>query len=98
MSKTIEDLRDHLFAVIQGVRDGAVSIEQARTIGDLSQVIVNTAKVEVDFLRTTDRTDSPFLGANVSRSSQSHQTLTTPPPQVLPNGILGIRRHVLKDE
>ena len=55
MSKTIEDLRDHLFAVITGVRDGTVSIEQAKTIGELSQVVVNTAKVEVDFVRATER-------------------------------------------
>jgi hypothetical protein len=30
--KTIEDLRDHLFAAIQGVRDGTLSLERAQTV------------------------------------------------------------------
>ena len=60
-TKTIEDLREHLFLTIQGVRDGSVSIDQAKTISELSQVIVNTAKVEVDFVRATERRESQFL-------------------------------------
>jgi len=92
MSKTIADLREHLFAAIQGVRDGTVTIEQAQTISDLSQVIVNTAKVEVDFVRATQRQSSPFLGAP---DAQPPQGLTLAAPG---NGIVGIRRHLLKDE
>ena len=86
--KTIDDLRDHLFAAIQGVRDGSVSIEQARTISELSQVVVNTAKVGVDFVRATDRRESVFLSA-------PNQVVE---PQKLPNGIVSIRRHVLGDD
>lgn len=87
MSKSIADLREYLFAAIQGVRDGSVSIEQAKTISDLSQVIVNTAKVEVDFIRATERRSSAFLGGDDS-------TL----PAELPNGITGVRRHLLRDD
>lgn len=83
MSKTIEDLREHLFAAIQGVRDGSISIDQAKTISELSQVVVNTAKVEVDFVRATERRESKFLGAEAP---------------ALPQGILGVRRHLLKDD
>ena len=86
-SKTIEDLREHLFAAIAGVKDGSVSIEQAKTIGDLSQVVVNTAKVEVDFIRTTERRESQFLGANGHGANGA----------ALPNGIVGGRRHLLGD-
>lgn len=88
MSKTIDDLREHLFAAIQGVRDGTVSIEQAKTISDLSQVIVNTAKVEVDFVRATERRESRFLAA----PEMTPQANGAAPP----NGIVGIRRHILK--
>jgi hypothetical protein len=95
-SKTIDDLRDHLFAVIQGVRDGKVTVEQARTIGGLSQVIVNTAKVEVEFLRTTERTDSPFLGATAAQTSQLSQPATTADGKPLPNGIASVTRHLLR--
>lgn len=89
MSKTIDDLREHLFAAIAGVRDGTLSIEQAKTISELSQVVVNTAKVEVDFVRATERRESRFLAAPVESDNQ---------PKPLPNGITAIRRHVLKDE
>jgi hypothetical protein len=92
MSKTIEDLREHLFATIQGVRDGSVSVEQAKTVSELSQVIVNTAKVEVDFVRATERRDSRFLGI------VDAQPAAALPGRRLENGIAGIRRHVLGDE
>ena len=87
MSKTIEDLRDHLFAAMAGIKDGSVTIEQAKTIGDIAQVVVNSAKVEVDFARVTDRHDSAFLAVTSDIA-----------PRTLPNGILGVRRHLLKDD
>ena len=94
-AKTIEDLREHLFSTIAGVKAGTVTIEQAKTIGDLCQVVVNTAKVEVDFVRATDRRESQFLvGATAAATAQ---TVTTPTTG-LPNGILGIRRHVCADD
>jgi len=86
MSKSITDLREHLFAAIQGVRDGSVSIEQAKTISDLSQVIVNTAKVEVDFMRATERRSSAFLGDDEDSE-----------PSALPNGIVRVVQHRIRD-
>lgn len=89
--KTIQDLRTHLFDAIQGVRDKTLTIEQAKTISDLSQVIVNTAKVEVDFVRATERRESQFLG-------NAEQVASVDKLAALPNGIVGIRRHVCKDD
>lgn len=58
----IEDLRNHLFETIELLKDGLkdekdtealkMTIEKAQAIRDLGQVIVNSAKVEVDFLKT----------------------------------------------
>lgn len=99
MSKTIQDLREHLFAAIQGVRDGSVSIEQAKTISDLSQVIVNTAKVEVDFVRATERRDSLFLLGSTAQGGPTINTTTRQATSgALPNGINSITRHVLADD
>lgn len=69
MSHTIDDLRARLFDAIDGVKAGTVSIEQAKTISDLSQVIVNTAKVEVDYLRATDGGESSFISSAVGQSN-----------------------------
>jgi len=54
MKNKIEDLRNHLFLALEKLHDGDMSVEQARAIGDVAQVIINSAKVEVDFLRATD--------------------------------------------
>lgn len=91
MSKTIEDLREHLFAAIQGVRDGSVSVEQAKTISDLSQVIVNTAKVEVDYLRANSGGESRFINTAIGADN-----VPSALPSALPNGITGIVRHRLE--
>lgn len=51
MSNTIADLRKHLFDAIAAVKDGKMDTEQAKTISELSQVVINSAKVEVDFMK-----------------------------------------------
>lgn len=49
----IEDLRTHLFDALKGLKDKSMDIERARAIADVGRVLVDSAKVEVDFLRTT---------------------------------------------
>jgi len=53
MSKTIADLRQHLFETIEALKDQAnpMDIDRAKTISDVAQTIINSAKVEVDFMR-----------------------------------------------
>lgn len=82
-SKTTSDLRERLFAAIDAVRDGSISIDQARMVSDLAQVIVNTAKVEVDYLRATGGGESAFIDTAVGGEH-------------VPSGITGIVRHRLK--
>lgn len=75
--KNIDDLRDLLFATIEGVKSGTLDIEKAKIIGDLSQVMVNTAKVEVEFAKATGQKGSGFPEK----------------AEELPPGITGIRQH-----
>lgn len=53
MSNTIADLRKHLFDTIAALKDTdkPMEIERAKTIADVAQTIINSAKVEVDFMR-----------------------------------------------
>lgn len=92
MSHTIEDLRRRLFDTIDGVKAGTTSIDQAKTIADLSQVIVNTAKVEVDYLRATDDGKSQFLSATADTSNPPLGGGDTD-TKVLASGVLSITRH-----
>ena len=56
MKNKIEDLRNHLFETLEGLKDveKPMDLERAKTIAEVAQVIVNSAKVECDFLKITD--------------------------------------------
>lgn len=79
---TIVDLRQRLFATIDAVKDGKLEVERARVVGQLAQVIVHSARVEVDFHKSSGSGKSAFL---------------EPPsdPAPLPPGIVGVRQHRL---
>lgn len=53
MKNKIEDLRNHLFLALEKLHDGDIEIERAKAIADVAQTLINSAKVEVDYLRVT---------------------------------------------
>lgn len=57
MKNKIEDLRNHLFATIEGLldEDKPMDLDRAKAVADVAQVIVNSAKIEVDFIKVTGR-------------------------------------------
>lgn len=60
--KNVNDLREKLFETLDGLQKGTIDIEKARAVADVAQVIVNTAKVEVDYLRAKDKMDGLYIG------------------------------------
>lgn len=81
MSNTIESLRSTLFDTLQDVKSGKMEIERAKAICEISQTIVNTAKVEIDYAHKTGaKVASQFIEA-------PRQQLTGMPPAV--PGIAG---------
>ena len=56
MKNKLEDLRNHLFTALEGLSDveKPMPIERALAIAEVAQVVINSAKVEVDFLRLHD--------------------------------------------
>lgn len=81
MSKNISDLRDGLFDAMQMLKDGKLTVDQAKAISDMGQVIINSAKVEVDYIKANNGGETPFLEA-VGNSN-------------LPPGVVGVTRHRL---
>lgn len=63
MKNKIEDLRDHLFETLEGLRDkeSPLDIERAEAIARVAQVIVDTAKTENDFIKLTGNRGSGFI-------------------------------------
>lgn len=53
MKNNIDDLRDHLFETIERLKDKdePMELERAKTIAEVSQTIINSAKVEVDLIK-----------------------------------------------
>lgn len=52
----ISDLRDRLFETLDALKnkEDPMPLERAKAIADIGQVIVNSVKVEVDFLKLMD--------------------------------------------
>lgn len=61
--KTIEDLRGALFETLEALRskDKPMEIERAKAISDVAQVIINSAKVEVEHLRVAGGKGTGFI-------------------------------------
>jgi hypothetical protein len=51
----IDDLRNHLFATLEALQDEEkpMDIARAKAVADVARVIVDSAKVEVDFVKAT---------------------------------------------
>ena len=66
MKNKIENLRDHLFATIEALRDPdkPMEIDRARAISEVANSIIESAKVEVRYLDIIGgRNSSAFLDA-----------------------------------
>ncbi|MDN5849110.1 MAG: hypothetical protein L0H63_05650 [Nitrococcus sp.] len=65
MKNGIIDLRNHLFVTLEALHDSErpMEIERAKAIAEVAQTIINSAKVEVDFLRASGADiDTGFIG------------------------------------
>ncbi len=64
MQNKIEDLRNHLFATLEGLRDkeNPLDIERAKVISNVANSIIESAKVEVKYLDLIGGKSSGFIG------------------------------------
>ncbi len=83
MSHDISELRRHLFATLAGVKDGSIDLDKARAVNELGKTLVDTAKVEVDYLRAVGGGESTFLDTAIGNEN-------------LPEGITGRTVHRLR--
>jgi hypothetical protein len=56
MNNKMTDLRNHLFATLEALqdKDAPMDLDRARAIAEVGQVLVDSAKVEVMFLKVMD--------------------------------------------
>lgn len=79
MSKNINDLRDSMFETLQLLKDKKITVEEAKAMSEIGQTIINSAKVEIDFVKATGSTGSGFIIPDATPA--------------LPDGVVGITRH-----
>lgn len=65
MKNKIEDLRNHLFATLEDLRDKdkPMDIARAKAIANVAAAIVNSAKVENEYMKLTGGKGSGFIPA-----------------------------------
>lgn len=63
MKNKIDDLRNHLFATIEALSDPdkPMDLDRAKAIADVAQVIINSAKVEVDYINKVGGIGTNFI-------------------------------------
>lgn len=83
MKNTLEDLRNHLFAALEGLSPDAekpLEVEKAKAIADVAGRIIDSAKVEVQFLEITgEETGSTFFPMSPgTRAERARRALQAP--------------------
>ena len=56
MKNKIEDLRNHLFATIEGLldKDEPLDVDKAKAVAQVASVIIESGKLEVKYLETIE--------------------------------------------
>ena len=63
----IQDLRNHLFETLEMLKEGDMDVVTASAIADVSRAIIDTAKVEIQYLKAIESNQkSMFLEQNTS--------------------------------
>jgi hypothetical protein len=86
MSHTINDLREHLFATLEGLRDkeNPLDIDRAKAVAEVAQTIINSAKVEVEHMKISGEVDGTgFIVAALPAPA-------SPPSQAAPGAGLTV--------
>lgn len=80
MSQNINDLRSAMFDTLQALKAGTISVEQARAASEIGKVLIDSARVENEYLKISGGSESDFI---------------EPGHPSLPSGVTGITRHRL---
>ncbi len=89
MAKTLEDLREHLFAALEGLRDKdkPMELDRAKAISDIAQTVINSAKAEVDYIRAVGREDLRLPVFTAAAEAPKSDPAAPPQPRVVTHRI-----------
>lgn len=86
----ITALRKHLFETLAALKDkdNPMDIERARAVSEIGQVIINSAKAEVDFIKVAGGKGTGFVPETETPPALPKGT-TSPMPGVLVHKLEG---------
>jgi hypothetical protein len=107
MSTNVEAMRKHLMDTLADLRnrETPMEVDRARAIAQVASALIDSARVEVEFLKVTGVDANPQTGFFAPRlpggSWDPQQTGVTPPTtpttvKQLPKGVLGVTKHVAR--
>lgn len=94
---SLTDLRVHLMATLSDLRnrENPMDLDRARTVAKVAETLIDSARVEVEFLKVTGQESSPFLATPATAPQIGHST-----PSGYTQGMIeradGITRHTLR--
>lgn len=86
--KTMDDLRSVIFDTIDDVRKGKLDAATAKAISELSQNVINSAKAEADYARTTGQ----VVRSGLISTEQAAPTLAATAADALPAATTSVTR------
>jgi hypothetical protein len=91
MSTNIEQVREHLLGTLADLRcrEHPMEVDRARAIAQVAGVLVETARVEVEFLKVTDGESSGFLD---TKSAAPQLPAPAPTGELLPGVTTRVHR------
>lgn len=98
MSTHISDLREHLMQTLESLRNRSNPMEpdRARAIATVAGVLVDTARVEVEYIRATDQDTSNFIDSLKTPKAQA--AIKNAPTGNVDRSTPGVTRHTMGDE
>lgn len=98
MTVHINDLRAHLMETLASLRNRQNPMEpdRARAIATVAGVLVDTARVEVDYLRATGQDTSNFI--DPLKAPEAVAAITNAPSGTVDRSTPGVLRHTMGDD
>jgi hypothetical protein len=95
----ISTVRQALLDTIRDLRDTTkpMDIARARVISEVAQTVINSARVEVDYLKATGQTQTPFLEVPPDALPGQGDTSPSGYTQGVVSRLPGVTRHRIKD-
>jgi len=96
----INVLRGHLLATLADLRSRSNPMEpdRARAVATVASVLVDTAKVEIDYLRLTGNDNSGFIDGAYSPPAQAMPAPAEPEKKGVDRRVAGVVKHTCLDD